>query len=146
MPNAQVTFNPKPFMAWMKTREQFHRQRMIELMRAELLEIAKDVIESGPKYTGASSGESTGRPLPKNHPALGKIIGNFLTGGTSGWQEREESISANVMAFILSNPMWDHYLKFVEYGLAPTPNNVSLDAHFILMAFQRHLERMRSKR
>ncbi len=145
MPNDEVGWNPKPFIGWMKKREGDHRKAAMERMRAELLTIAKDVIETGPKYTGASSGEATGLPLPKGHPALGKTIGNFLNGGDTGWQQREEMEKIDVFAFILSNPMWDHYLKYVEWGFAPTPNNVSLDAHFVLMAWQRHLNRMRSK-
>ncbi len=134
-------YNPQPYKEWMKriTGEAISRAK--DRVRTEAELIARDLIENGPVYTGASSGKPQGLPIPKSHPAHGLVIGNFFTGGESGWQYREEE-TAREFVVIISNPMWHHYLKFVEAGFSAS-GKASKQAHFVLNAWVRHKQRMR---
>ncbi|MBA3761738.1 MAG: hypothetical protein H0X04_00145 [Chthoniobacterales bacterium] len=114
-----------------------------EQARTDIVGIAKQLVGDNPKYTGASSGEATGRPLPASHPAskLNLSVGNLFNGGQSGWQAGETKVSARRHEFYLFNPMWDYYLVFVEFGIAATGHTPSSGAGFVSRAWDDYLSK-----
>lgn len=80
-----------------------------------------------PKDTGAAAGTTLGakRVMYKWHPAfkMGLPIGNEP--GDSGWQMTH---TKNSNKFAIINPMWDPYLKYVNYGHGDNNNFVETAA------------------
>jgi hypothetical protein len=72
-----------------------------------------------PKDTGAGAGTEQGskRPIYKSHPGYGKHIGN--NPGDTGWQLFK---GADTRRWGIINPMWEPYLKEVNYT-HPTDGN-----------------------
>jgi len=105
---------------WLESRINERFNTRLKLLREQAKQVVIQLIEVGPKYTGASSGVRGLFPIYKSHPAYGMTIGNILNGGDSGWQINETARRKDtVVSLIISNPMWEHYLKYVNAGEAP---------------------------
>jgi hypothetical protein len=129
------------FEKWLLGRVKARKEARLKLARAEMLRIVEDLAENGPAWTGASAGrpDRAVAPLTKHHPAFGMTIGNVITGGESGWQIIESARrKGSQVVLTIVNPMWDHYLKFVEFGVAPFQKH---KGHFVRDAWGRHLQR-----
>lgn len=91
-----------------------HKVRVKVVVDEVMKEVLQQLVETTPKDTGAAAGTTVGakRPLYKTHPAFleGRSIGNQI--GQSGWQIINLNNSKKVA---IVNPMWDEYLKEVNY-------------------------------
>jgi hypothetical protein len=131
------------FAAWLQAVAD-HYEEQIEAAYVKEMEILlNDIIQHTPIATGAAAGVEynlVGQAhvkLTNSHPAYGLDIGNEP--GDSGWQLHvEQSKSKLVMS--ITNPMWEPYLKYLEYGIV-TPADGRAESHFVQNAWQRHLER-----
>ncbi len=126
-----ITSKQMSLTTYLKERAAYYKKSYLKVFFAELLKILEDVAETGPADTGASSGEAgrgTGH-IPKWHPAYGKTIGHAV--GQSGWQ-----IIETKDGYSLINPMWDHYLMYIELGVV---HGAGQYAHFVQAAWNRHI-------
>ena len=84
------------------------------IWRRKMQILLEKLIQATPRWTGAASGEATGVEVPTWHKAYGFTIGN--SPGDSGWQLKETEDSSNRIIVLIINPMWNRYLKYLEYG------------------------------
>lgn len=103
-----------------------HKKRFIDKYRQKIHQLLKELAKETPKDTGAAAGIPTGKPLYSSHPAsrLGLAIGNLE--GESGWQVHEIEKSDGSVSFTIVNPMWEHYLKYIEFGFANHKNHAKV--------------------
>ena len=131
------------FEKWLMTRIKDRQMTRLQLARDEMLRIVEDLAENGPAWTGASAGRPDRAVIDisrvPNHPAHGMTIGNVITGGESGWQIHESARRRGMLVYLsITNPMWEKYLKFVEFDQAPHQKH---PGHFVRDAWVRHLQR-----
>lgn len=100
------------FVDWVK---QIGKREEIRLSRV-MQDIGEDTVvwlrEVTPKDTGAAAGTTVGarRPIYKAHPGYRLRIGNAP--GDTGWQLKSTN---NSRRFAIFTPMWEAYLKKVNY-------------------------------
>lgn len=109
-----------------------HDLRLRELLQEQIDLTIDDLRVNTPKDTGAAAGTTQGarRPIYKRHPGFGMKIGNAV--GDTGWQEGAKT---SVRHWAIVNPMWDPYLRTVNYT---HPTN----ANFVEAAVRRMYERL----
>lgn len=105
--------------------------------------IINDMAENGPAWTGASAGRADRgtTTMKPSHPAYGMVIGN--TPGNSGWQMQADdyNVSARVLKVGIANPMWEHYLKNINYGFPGSTTDGRPAQHFLEHAWANHKSR-----
>lgn len=115
--------------------------RLFEAMHTEAYRIANDVIENGPVDTGASRG-SPAAPRGPHHKSQPLAIGNEI--GMTGWQVTEVANTPAYGKIAVGTPMWDRYLKYVEYGFLHARTDKDVPAQFFLRAaWMSHTERIK---
>jgi hypothetical protein len=72
--------------------------------------LVKKLEERTPVYTGASKGTLVTK-LNNTHPA------RYYDTTDLGWKLNVEGTKKDGFTIHISNAMWDHYLKYVEYGM-----------------------------
>lgn len=91
-----------------------HKVRVKTVVEEVMQDTLGLLVQLTPKDTGAAAGTTVGakRPMYKTHPAFleGRSIGNQL--GQSGWQIIHLN---NAKKVAIVNPMWEEYLKEVNY-------------------------------
>lgn len=127
----------------MNARIAAHKERAYTALMVEAMVIINDLAENGPAYTGASAGRADrgSHPLKPSHPAWGMVIGNAP--GNSGWQMQADDFRPGipVLKVGIANPMWDPYLKFVNYGLDAANEGGGPAQHFLEKAWSNHKAR-----
>lgn len=103
----------RQFKARLEDRARVVKKGKAEYYEKKMHELVRNLRDATPRFTGAASGDPTDIVVPKWHPAYGKIIGNEP--GDTGWQLRVATRGSQVV-FQVINPMWNLYLKYVEYG------------------------------
>lgn len=101
-----------------------HKKRFIDKYRQRIMALLRELAAATPVDTGAAKGDDTGhkRDIYPSHPAFGMTIGNNI--GDSGWQVEEVSDSnGDLVRFRILNPMYEHYLKYIEFGYANQRNH-----------------------
>jgi hypothetical protein len=109
--------NQKEFQKAILAMAKRHHKRFTDKYRQKIFQLHRNLIAATPVDTGAAKGDDSGanRDLYKSHPAayVPYLIGNEP--GESGWQVIETVKDGNIV-FSIANPMWDYYLKYVEFG------------------------------
>lgn len=108
--------------------------------------VLKDLIDTTPISTGAAAGvaqnstaDGPKRNMYVGHPAYGRQIFSSLDGSSeTGWQFSIKQ-DKNGLTISIVNPMWDEYLKYLEYGVV-TPI-APAKPHFVANAWANHLRR-----
>lgn len=96
-------------------------------MKDQADKIVADLAVATPKDTGAASGLPTGKEMKPWHPGHGMTIGNAVY--QTGWQVRYARDKDRI---VITTPMWDPYLKFLEFREGPY-------AGFVRAVWQKHL-------
>lgn len=131
------------FAAWLKDLAEHYEEQVEQTYVREMEILLNDIIQHTPIATGAAAGVeynlvgSAHVTLTNGHPAYGLTIGNGP--GESGWQLEVEKTKGKLVMSII-NPMWDPYLKYLEFGIV-TPADGRAESHFVHNAWQRHLAR-----
>jgi len=108
-------------------------------------ETLNEIIDNSPIHTGASSGVTGAAFAYKinypSHPAhsYASSVGNYFNQGQSGWQLHYKGVNQYRGSVYVTNPMWEPYLKFVEYGFYPASRS-----GFVASAWRNHLARSKS--
>lgn len=117
-----------------------HYEKQFEEVYVREMEILlNDIIQHTPIATGAAAGVEYNLvgnahvTMTSSHPAYGLAIGNLE--GESGWQLSVEQTS-NSLTLSIINPMWEPYLKFLEFGVV-TPADPRAKPHFVNDAWRR---------
>ncbi len=117
-----------------------HKERTYVAIMVEATVIINDLAENGPADTGASAGRAErGRHTMKpSHPAYGMVIGNAP--GNSGWQMQADNFNpaAAILQVGIASPMWDPYLKMVNYGADGATEAGRPAQHFLEYAWANH--------
>lgn len=104
--------------------------------KKQMENLLNELVEATPKWTGASAGEATGIELPRWHPAYkeGLTIGNEP--GQSGWQldVREHAYSEELVTFVIKNPMWHFYLKYI-----------GIKTGFVQVIYDRNIQKIKER-
>jgi hypothetical protein len=89
-----------------------------------------DIIATTPVYTGASKGVQGPFAYRMNYPyhPANNIKGDL------GWYMIYRKINQYAGQFVIGNPMWDPYLRYVEYGFTPSESE-----RFLRNAWAKHL-------
>lgn len=90
------------------------KQSLPVLWRRKLTVLIRNLAAGTPAYTGAAAGTRMNakvNEIPKWHPAYGMTIGNDP--GDTGWQLFETKTDKGT-TFAIYNPMWIHYLVYVN--------------------------------
>lgn len=105
--------DPKRFKSRMEDRARRLHKGKAAYYERKINALLRKLISATPRFTGAASGNPTDIEIPRWHPAYGMIIGN--SPGETGWQLKQVNRGSQVV-FLIINPMWNLYLKYVEYG------------------------------
>jgi hypothetical protein len=131
------------FEAWIKDIAEHYEKQFEEVYVREMEVLLNDIIQHTPIATGAAAGVESNAvgsahvTMTNSHPAYGLTIGNMP--GESGWQLEVDQKGRN-LHMAISNPMWDHYLKYLEFGVVQ-PADPRAESHFVHSAWRRHLDR-----
>jgi len=118
IPHTSDTLRRDRFEKWINKVKQTHKLRIVDILADIGTEAVDTLRKLTPKDTGAAAGAPTGKPMRASHPGRAYAkIGNDP--GDTGWQLYH---ARNSLKFAIINPMWDSYLKFVNYT-HPTQNN-----------------------
>lgn len=134
-----INTSKKRFEDYVKQRATYYKKAYLKVMYKEIELMLLELVETTPADTGAAAGSTdrAKRSIYSSHPAKtgGFHIGNEV--GQSGWQiiEQEDGFS-------LTNPMWDLYLKYLEFGIV----HGEYQPHFVQRAWKNHLNRRRTMR
>jgi hypothetical protein len=135
--------NRRDFESWLSSIADHYEQQYEEAYVKEMEILLNDIIQHTPIATGAAAGVESNLvgsahvTMTTSHPAYGLSISNEP--GGSGWQLDVEQ-SKHKLKIAIFNPMWDSYLKYLEFGQV-TPADPRASSHFVEAAWRRHLER-----
>jgi len=126
------------FVSFIRSVAERRSEKIMEAANRELMAMVEELRATTPKDTGAAAGTTVGakRSLYPSHPASrqGLSIGNEP--GDSGWQIYK---SGDLKKIAIINPMWETYLKTVNY--------TSLThANFLETARRHFLQRIKTMR
>lgn len=130
LPNSSSTLRRGRIHEALKKAAERHGMRLRKMIDIQMEATIDELRKITPRDTGAAAGFPTGIAMYKLHPGYGMSIGNER--GDTGWQPR--SNHPNHWAIV--NPMWEPYLKVVNYTHAT-------QSHFLETAMQHLRERLK---
>lgn len=140
--------NRRSFEGFLKEIAEHYEKRVEEVYVQEMEILLNDIIQHTPIATGAAAGVeynlvgSAHVTMTSSHPAYGLTIGNLE--GESGWQLGVQQ-TARKLTLSISNPMWEPYLQFLEFGIVQ-PSDPRAKSHFVHDAWRRSHARREAMR